>query len=40
MEVGEENRHWHEPNIPNIALIKPRQFDVFSSQPPDQESDT
>jgi hypothetical protein len=38
MEVGKESRYWYESEVPNIALIKPDQFDVFSNQPPDEES--
>jgi hypothetical protein len=38
VEVAEENRHWQEPDIPNIAPIEPNKFDVFRGQPPDPKS--
>jgi hypothetical protein len=37
MEIGKEYRYWYKPEVPNIVLVKPDQFDVFRSQPPDGE---
>jgi hypothetical protein len=38
MDIGKENRYWYKSEVSNIALVKPDQFDVFGTQPPDKES--